>query len=125
MVFLSRALLQEVVCKRSTGLAGLKVCTRPKHILTFLYGKTLRALNKLPEDSAYKCHTEEIITWRLNIVKNAKTPEEVEEQIDCGQVEELIIQAENELALARKMLHWKPWEPLIEEAPPDQWKWPM
>lgn len=49
---------------------------------------------------------------------------EIEQKINCGQAEELIIQAENELNLARKMLNWKAWEPLCAKAPKGQWDWP-
>jgi NADH dehydrogenase (ubiquinone) 1 alpha subcomplex subunit 5 len=48
----------------------------------------------------------------------------VERKIGCGQVEELILQAENELILARKMLSWKPWEPPVTKPVPQQWTWP-
>ena len=50
---------------------------------------------------------------------------ELEKKIGCGQIEEVIVQAENELNLARKMLEWKAWEPLKTQAPPSQWKWPI
>jgi len=65
-----------------------------------------------------------IVEERLNIIKTEPDVEKLEEKISCGQVEELLVQGERELALARAMLHWRPWEPLIEEAPLNQWKWP-
>ena len=49
----------------------------------------------------------------------------LEARLVCGQCEELIVQAENELVLAKKMLQWKPWEPLVQQAPGSQWKWPI
>jgi len=70
--------------------------------------------------SLFQLLTEE----RLNIVKTEPDVLKLEEKINCGQVEELIIQGQRELALARAMLQWRPWEPLIEEAPLNQWKWP-
>ncbi|XP_027694885.1 NADH dehydrogenase [ubiquinone] 1 alpha subcomplex subunit 5-like isoform X2 [Vombatus ursinus] len=52
---------------------------------------------------------------RLNMVK---------EETDLQKLEHKL-RAENELSLTRKMLTWKPWEPLVEEPPVNQWKWPL
>ncbi|XP_047421346.1 NADH dehydrogenase [ubiquinone] 1 alpha subcomplex subunit 5-like [Sciurus carolinensis] len=47
----------------------------------------------------------------------------LEDQLQLGQIEEVILQAENELSLAIKMPPWKPGEPLEEEPSANQWKW--
>ncbi|CAH1170866.1 unnamed protein product [Phaedon cochleariae] len=112
------------VSKITTGLTGLAVAAKPHHTLGVLYSKILRTLQKMPQDAAYRRHTEIIINERAQILKSNSDIEVVENQIGCGQIEEVIVQAENELILARKMLNWKPWEPLLREAPPNQWAWP-
>ncbi|XP_020767494.2 NADH dehydrogenase [ubiquinone] 1 alpha subcomplex subunit 5-like [Odocoileus virginianus] len=47
----------------------------------------------------------------------------LEEQLQGGQIEEVILQAENKLSLGRKMVQWEPRESLAEEPPANQWKW--
>lgn len=46
------------------------VSTSPHHTLTSLYGKTLRAIAKMPENAAYRKYTEKIVTERAKIVAN-------------------------------------------------------
>ena len=62
---------------------------------------------------------------RFNIHLFSQDVSELEKNIGCGQIEEVVIQAENELKLTRKILEWKSWEPLENEPPVGQWKWPM
>lgn len=79
----------------------------------------------MPPDAAYRVNTEKIIKDRQSVVLRESTPEGVEKALKSGQIEEIIIQAENELELAKKMLEYKPWEPLDQHPPPEQWKWPI
>ena len=70
-------------------------------------------------------YTEQITNEKLSMVKAEPDVKKLEERLQGGQIEEVILQAENELSLARKMIQWKPWEPLVEEPPASQWKWPI
>ncbi|CAH0766253.1 unnamed protein product [Diatraea saccharalis] len=110
--------------KKTTGLTGLAVAANPHHTLGALYGKILRTLQKMPENAVYRKYTEQIVRERAAVLQQTKDVCEIEQKINCGQAEELIIQAENELNLARKMLNWKPWEPLVAKPPKGQWDWP-
>ncbi|KAG9467601.1 NADH dehydrogenase [ubiquinone] 1 alpha subcomplex subunit 5 [Eleutherodactylus coqui] len=113
------------VLKKTTGLVGLAVAQNPHEHLRILYTKILGTLQAIPKDAAYRKYTEQIVNDRLNLVKTESSVDKLEQVINCGQIEEVIVQAENELHLARKMVEWKPWEPLIEEPPTNQWKWPI
>uniref|UniRef100_A0A0R3WNJ6 Complex I subunit B13 n=1 Tax=Hydatigena taeniaeformis TaxID=6205 RepID=A0A0R3WNJ6_HYDTA len=93
--------------------------------LKAVYGRILNTLKLMPETAAYRIHTEKVVKERLALVEKTPNIPDLEKKIDCGQIEEVIIQAKNEYELAKNMLKWKPWEPLVQDAPPNQWKWPM
>ncbi|EFN61171.1 NADH dehydrogenase [ubiquinone] 1 alpha subcomplex subunit 5 [Camponotus floridanus] len=110
--------------KKSTNIKGLAVSAQPHIELTPLYNRILRMLDKMPKEYTYRKETEKLVKDRLKIVKENADVQAIEKKIGCGQVEELIIQAKNEMSLSEKILVWKPWEKLIQEAPPNQWTWP-
>ena len=79
----------------------------------------------MPETAAYRKYTEKIVSERLDIVKSQPTVEGIEAKLNSGLIEEVVIQAENELVLARRMLEFRAWEPLTQKPPENQWKWPI
>merc|ERR1712244_98808 len=111
--------------KIRTNLTRLAVSKNAHTKLALIYSKNLRVLAKMPSDYAYRKHTESLVMERAAFVKNEPIVADLEAKINGGQIEEVIIQAENELNLSRKILEWKSWEPLIAEAPANQWKWPI
>ncbi|KAI7792136.1 NADH dehydrogenase [ubiquinone] 1 alpha subcomplex subunit 5 [Triplophysa rosa] len=113
------------VIKKTTGLVGLAVSNNSHERLRILYTKILGCLQTMPQDAGYRKYTEQLVNERFNHVKTEPDVEKLEKKLNCGQIEEIIAQAEAELSLSRKMTEWKPWEPLVEEAPANQWKWPI
>uniref|UniRef100_A0A0N5AA21 Complex I subunit B13 n=1 Tax=Syphacia muris TaxID=451379 RepID=A0A0N5AA21_9BILA len=111
--------------KQTTGLTGLFVNEHPHHTLKTVYGRILQVLQKIPETAAYRKYTEEIVKRRLALVQQEPDIQKLEEKIGMGQIEEVIQQAEYELQTARSIYESKAWEPLVEEPPADQWKWPV
>lgn len=78
---------------------------------------------KFPADSIYRQSVENLTKSRLAIVENNEVVEKIENEIGCGLIEEVVIQANEELELAKKMAEWKVWEPLQEKPLDDQWSY--
>ncbi|XP_071499073.1 NADH dehydrogenase [ubiquinone] 1 alpha subcomplex subunit 5-like [Diadema setosum] len=110
--------------KKSTGLVGIAVEAKPHEKLRVLYSKILASLQQIPKEASYRQYTEQIVNERLGVVQSENDVQKIESRLQSGQIEEVILQAEAELSLARKMADWKAWEPLAGDAPPGQWKWP-
>jgi NADH dehydrogenase (ubiquinone) 1 alpha subcomplex subunit 5 len=81
-------------------------------------------LTRIPTTAVYRQATESLTQHRLNIVESTENIEEIETKIDVGQIEEVIIQAEEELKLVAKMEEWKAWETLETPIPQGQWVYP-
>ncbi|XP_060079199.1 probable NADH dehydrogenase [ubiquinone] 1 alpha subcomplex subunit 5 [Ylistrum balloti] len=111
--------------KATTGLTRLEVNPFARENLMELYDKILRTVAKMPSDAAYRQNTESIIKGRLALVEKETNLLKLEEQINDGHIEEVVLQAKRELKLSRQLLDCKAWEPLVAEAPKNQWKWPM
>ncbi|XP_054660565.1 NADH dehydrogenase [ubiquinone] 1 alpha subcomplex subunit 5 [Grus americana] len=122
---LARSAAMAGALRKTTGLVGLAVAENPHERLRILYTKILGVLQNIPKDAAYRKYTEQIVNQRFNLVQTETDVQKLQDKLNSGHIEEVIVQAENELSLARKMLQWKPWEPLIEEPPSDQWRWPV
>lgn len=105
-----------------TGITGIYQHPNPRPALISLYKATLDELNeKFPVDSIYRQSVENLTKSRLAIVESHEVVEKIENEIGCGLIEEVVIQANEELELLKKMAEWKVWEPLQEKPLDDQW----
>lgn len=96
--------------KESTGIVGLEVNPNAREELIGLYKLTLEKVQIIPKEAVYRQSVEKFTDFRLKVCEESKEFEEIEKKIGCGQVEELIFQAKDELELIPKMAEWKPWE---------------
>ena len=101
--------------KTTTGLVGLEPEPQWKEKLLALYAQTLEDAKALPEDSKYRQNVEAISTFRAKVVREEETGDGVEARVDCGQVEEMIVHAQDELGLLQHYVEMRLWEPAPEE----------
>ncbi|EPS60061.1 hypothetical protein M569_14744 [Genlisea aurea] len=106
---LSRPLLAMAKVKETTGIVGLEVVPNAREVLIGLYTKTLDEIKAVPEDEGYRKAVESFTKHRLKVCQEEEDWEAIEKKIGCGQVEELIEEAQDELKLIGHMNEWKPW----------------
>lgn len=105
-----------------TGLTGLYQHPNPRPALIELYKRTLDFLQTgFPKESVYRQSVETLTKNRLKIVEENEITEKIENEIGCGLIEEVIIQASEELTLAHELSGLKCWEELEEKPLDDQW----
>ena len=96
----------------------------PRLSLQSVYKQTLSVLDKLPKDYEYRQSTETFTRQRLGLVADEqKSLEQVASDLGVMRIEQVLMQAEDELKLAEQVLEWRAWEPLEEAAPEGQWKY--
>ncbi|KAA8533669.1 hypothetical protein F0562_031186 [Nyssa sinensis] len=95
--------------KETTGIVGLEVVPNAREALINLYSKTLKEIRAVPEDEGYRKAVESFTRHRLKVCQEEEDWEVIEKRLGCGQVEELIEEAQDELQLIAKMIEWDPW----------------
>ncbi|KAJ0043443.1 hypothetical protein Pint_17557 [Pistacia integerrima] len=104
---IARPLMAKV--KQTTGIVGLDVVPNAREVLINLYSKTLKEIQAVPEDEGYRKAVESFTQHRLKVCQEEEDWEMIEKRLGCGQVEELIEEAQDELTLISKMIEWDPW----------------
>uniref|UniRef100_A0A7S1BDV4 Uncharacterized protein n=1 Tax=Corethron hystrix TaxID=216773 RepID=A0A7S1BDV4_9STRA len=75
----------------------------------------LEKIRAVPETAQYRTNVEQVSRYRLSVIEEHRDDaKKIEEEIDCGQIEEMIEQAKDELSLIDVYVKERVWE-LIEE----------
>ncbi len=106
--------------KRSTGLVGLEVVPEARAKLIAIYEQTLEKVAAIPAGVPYRETVEQITRHRLAVCQANESEDAIEELVDCGQVEELLEQAQDELTLIEIVKGTPIGMPHMADANPDQ-----
>jgi NADH dehydrogenase (ubiquinone) 1 alpha subcomplex subunit 5 len=80
------------------------------------------AASDMPETAEYRITVEAIARYRIKVCEeNFDDPEKIEELIECGQVEELVLQAQDEMIVLDMYLEKRYWEKVTPNEV--EWDW--
>jgi hypothetical protein len=102
--------------KESTGLVGISPQPRWREMSLKLIDDVMKEIKTIPEDTFYRVSTENNFNFFKKVILEYDDYEKVEEIINRGQVEELIIMFEDELLVIPKMREHQPWVVTQESA---------
>lgn len=102
--------------KTSTGLTGIPV--DPDAVQKIIDGNQAlldkMASSDMPADARYRMNVEAVARFRIAACNDHyDDPEKIEELCDCGQVEELAIQAKEEMIVLDMYLETRMWERIV------------
>lgn len=100
----ARPLMMMAKVKDTTGIVGLDVVPNAREVLIGLYNRTLDEIKAVPEDEGYRKAVESFTRHRLKVCREEEDWEAIEKRLGCGQVEELIEEAQDELKLIDRMI---------------------
>ncbi|CAJ1930841.1 unnamed protein product [Cylindrotheca closterium] len=99
--------------KTSTGIVGLPYDPNGVSNIVVQYQALLdrMAASDLPETAQYRVDVEKIARYRIKVaMENPEDPDMVEDLCQCGQVEELVEQAKDEMEVLDMYLKERLWE---------------
>lgn len=89
----------------------MPVVPNAREVLLSLYEETLRKVSEYNEAEEYNAYVIQLVKYRQSIVQRSTDVATIEADVACGQIEELIEQAEDEYDLMIAMNETiRPWE---------------
>jgi len=112
MFRVSRTLLSQVKLKQTTGIVGFPVQPRWREMIMKLCddGCALLDQHNIPKGVFFRTQTENNLKYFYQVAKQTDDYQVVEDTLNRGQVEEIIVQLEDQIDLIPKMAEWKAWE---------------
>ncbi|GMI28595.1 hypothetical protein TrRE_jg8928 [Triparma retinervis] len=99
------------VTKTTTGLVGLPVHPDPIPALIAANKAVLSALSDIPADAGYRVNATKVANFRIAAAESSNGDiSAVEKAVECGQIEELIVQAEDEMEVVEMYVRERLWE---------------